>query len=57
MVRHPRSLARAATVVAMALAIAGCGIKGPLVPAPKADAAKPPADAGKRDTRPPEPKL
>jgi predicted small lipoprotein YifL len=38
MLRHPRHPGRAAILAVFALAIAGCGIKGPLVPAPKADA-------------------
>jgi predicted small lipoprotein YifL len=45
MLRHRRHPVRAALLAALALALAGCGIKGPLVPAPKPDAAA--ADAAK----------
>lgn len=45
MLRHiPGAVATLAAALAVALATAGCGIKGPLVPAPKPEAAK---DSGK----------
>jgi len=57
MLRHRRRPARAALFAALALALAGCGIKGPLVPAPQPDAAATdsakPASGEKRN----EPKL
>jgi predicted small lipoprotein YifL len=57
MLRHPRHPGRAAFLAVLALALAGCGIKGPLVAAPKPDAAATdtanPGSGGKRT----EPKL
>jgi predicted small lipoprotein YifL len=44
MLRHPAASARAALIAAaLVLALAGCGIKGPLVPARKAGETPPPA--------------
>jgi predicted small lipoprotein YifL len=55
MLRHRRFRARLALAALLALGVAGCGIKGPLVHA-KPEAAKP-ADDAKRDSRPPAPRL
>jgi predicted small lipoprotein YifL len=47
MVRHSRRALAVAAVLALAVAMTGCGIKGPLTSAPKPDpakeAAKPPS--------------
>jgi predicted small lipoprotein YifL len=58
MLRHPRRAARVALLATLALAIAGCGIKGPLVAPPKPETAAPAdgAATGERAKRP-DPKL
>ncbi|GIK88394.1 MAG: hypothetical protein KJ018_11960 [Burkholderiales bacterium] len=52
MLRHPRPLLRALLLGCAAAALAGCGIKGPLAPPPKPDAAAAKDEAAKGGARP-----